>query len=595
MNRREPTTAYALAVDRGEVVAGELVKLACRRHLEDLETGHERGLWYDPAAAALALGFFELLRHSKGRWAGKPFGLQPWQQFLVGCVFGWKRADGTRRFRVAHLEVARKNGKTTLASGIGLFLLVMDGEPGAEVYTAATTKKQAALTHGESVRMRNASPALKKRVAAFRNNLSVSRTNSKYEPLAAEGDKLDGLNTHGAITDELHAWKDRLLWDVLETATGAREQPLFLVTTTAGTSRHGIWWERRQAAIAALKARSPEDAGWDDSLFSLIYTLDDQDSWEDESAWVKSNPSLGVTVQLAELREKAKQAKELPGKQNAFRRLRLNVPTEQVSRWLDVSVWDEGARPVDAEALRGRPCWAGLDLARVKDLSALVLLFPPREEGERWQCLCWFWCPEEDIQARASRDHVPYGIWARQGHLTPTPGNFTDFGRIGAEIVRLCGIYDVREVAYDRTFAGELVQTLTDEGIAMVEFGQGFLSMAGPTGELERLVTGRQLSHGGHPILRWNAANVAVKMDPAGNLKPDRQKSGEKIDGIVALTMALGRAMLADHTPSVYETRGVMTLGAGPLPEERPLPEKVADSPLFTWGDEPEDEEDDWE
>lgn len=586
----DPATRYALGVDRGEVVAGELVKLACARHLADLEHGHQRGLRYDPEAAQTALDFFGLLRHSKGRWAGQTFSLQPWQEFLVGSVFGWKRADGSRRFRVGHLEVARKNGKTTLAAGVGLLLLVLDGEGGAEVYTVATKRDQAKLTHEESVRMVRASHALGRRVTVVRDNLSVGATNSKYAPLTSEGDSLDGLNVHGAICDELHAWPQRLLWDVLETSTGARRQPLFLVTTTAGTGRHGIWWERRELAIKALKARGPTDAGWDDSLFGLVYTLDEADDWLDEKVWAKANPSLGVTLTLEELREKTAQAKESPGKQNPHRRLRLNVPTEQVSRWLDVAVWDEGAQAVDAGALKGRPCWGGLDLARVRDLSALVLLFPPREDGERWQLLAWFWCPQEDIESRSRRDRVPYDLWARQGFLTATPGNFTDFGAIGKKVVELAGVYDLREVAYDRTFAGELVQTLTDEGIKMVEFGQGFLSMAGPTGEFERLVVGRQLRHGGHPILRWNAQNVAVRQDPAGNLKPDKERSGERIDGITGGVMALGRAMVRDPGGSVYETRGVLTFDGEPPPAGTKAPPE-APGP-FAWNDDPDGE--DW-
>lgn len=547
------TTAYAEAVGSGKILAGELVRLACRRHLADLETGARRGLTFNPQAAQVAFDFFSFLRHSKGKWAGQAFDLQPWQQFVIGSLFGWKKADGSRRFSVGHVEVARKNGKTTLGAGIGLALFVIDGEAGAEVYTTATKKEQASLTHEESKRMVKASPALTRKVQVFKNNLSIAKTNSKFEPLSADGHKLDGLNVHGAIIDELHAWKQRLLWDVLETATGARRQPLFLITTTAGYDRHSIWWERRQAAIAALKARGPDDAGWDDSLFSYIATLDPSDDWRDETCYIKANPSLGVTVQLDELKAKRDQAVATPGKQNPFMRLRLNIPTEQVDRWLDLAQWDAGAEPIDSEILKGRTCWGGLDLARVRDLTAFVLLFPPETEGEKWKILCWFWCPEDDIRLRSERDQVPYEVWRSQGLLTATPGNTTDFTFVAAEIVRLAGLYAIREIAYDRTFAGELIQTLQNEGLEMVEFGQGFLSMAAPTAELERMVAGSLLQHGGHPIMRWNAGNVAVKQDPAGNLKPDKQRSGERIDGIVALIMATGRAMVAEPTatPSV--------------------------------------------
>lgn len=545
----DPATDYASAVCGGEILAGELVRLACERHLRDQGPGgRARGLKWKPEVAQDVFDFFEgLLKHSKGKWAGRAFTLQPWQHFALGSLFGWFK-DKVRRFTIGHVEVARKNGKTTLASGVGLKLLVVDGEPGAEVYTAATKKDQARITHEESVRMVKASPDLAESVRVFKSNLSVEATDSKYEPLTAEGDSLDGLNVHGAILDELHAWKQRLLWDVLETATGARRQPLFLVTTTAGVGRGGIWWERREAAIRALKARGPEDAGFDDSLFALIYTLDDGDDWTDEKNWVKANPSLGVTVRVEELREKCRQARETPGKQNPFKRLRLNVPTEQVDRWLDLAVWDEGADATDPESLKGRPCWGGLDLAKVKDLSALALLFPPQEEGEKWKLLTWFWVPEEDVGVRSKRDRVDYDRWAAGGRVVATPGNTTDFRFIQAEISRLCQVYDVRRIAFDRMFAGPLVNDLTDEGVPMLEFGQGFLSMAQPTAEFERLVVGRQLQHDGHPVMRWCVGNVAVRQDPAGNLKPDKGKSTERIDGVVAAVMALGAAMADTET-----------------------------------------------
>jgi phage terminase large subunit-like protein len=535
----------------GEVVTGKLVRAACERHLRDLEDGGKRGLHYDEDAAALAFEFFDLLTHSKGKWAGEAFVLEPWQKFVVGSLWGWRRGDGTRRFRVAHVEVARKNGKTTLAAGIGLLLFLVDGEAGAEVYTLATKKDQAKLAHGESVRMVRASRSLRKRVKVFKDNLCHEPSNSKYEPLGADSTTLDGLNVSGAIADELHAWKQRHLWDVVETATGAREQPLIFAITTAGMmDRNSIWWERRELAVKLLEGTPGFE---NDELFGYVATLDKGDDWRDPATWAKGNPSLGVSVKAEEIAKQVAEAARAPGKQNVVKRLRLNVPTEQVSRWLDMEVWILGGGEIDAEGLKGRECYGGLDLARVKDLSAFALLFPPAEEGEKWKLLVQFYCPEEGIMDRVRNDRVPYDRWRDQGWLTATPGNTTDFAFIAADVLAAAGRYDLRQVAFDRTFGGELINTLTNEGVPLLEWGQGFLSMAAPTAELERMLLGGELLHGGNPVLEWNAGNVTVKQDPAGNLKPDKAKSSEKIDGVVAAIMALGAAMQREPaaTPTV--------------------------------------------
>lgn len=546
----DPTTAYARDVVSGAVPAGHHVRLACRRHLEDLDRGAERGLRFDAAAAKRVFDFFSLLRHSKGRWAGAPFDLQPWQKFVVGSLFGWKKSDGTRRFGVGHVEVGRKNGKTTLASGIGLALLVLDGEAGAEVYTCATKKDQAKLAHEESKRMVGATAGLKQRLVVYKDNINHPGSGSKYEPLSADGHKLDGLNASGAIMDELHAWKNRLLWDVMETSTGARDQPLFFVTTTAGYDRHGIWWERRELALKVLSGLVS-----DDSLFAYVATLDAEDDWKDPAVWVKGNPSLGVTVRVEELAKRCEEAQATPGKQNAFKRLRLNVPTDQAELWLDLDRWDRcrGDEPLDEAGLRGRPCFAGLDLSATTDLSALALLFPPSEEGERWKLLVRFWLPGDDLQQRCERDNVSYDVWADQGLVTLTAGNVIDYDVIEAQIKRDAETFELRELAFDRYFANQLVLRLMDEGLEVVAFGQGFASMAGPTKEFEALVAAGNLDHGGNPVLRWQAGNAAVRQDPAGNRKPDKKASNRRIDGLVATLMALGRAMLA--SPEQAEAR----------------------------------------
>lgn len=574
-----PVTAYARAVTGGRVVAGRLVKLACARHLEDLKTGKSRGLSWDRTAALHAIEFFTHLRHSTGEWAGQPFVLQPWQAFVVGAVFGWKRADGLRRFRTAYVEVARKNGKSALLAGIALYALIADGEPGAHVYAAATTRDQARIVFGEAERMVAASPALSSRVTKTVNNLAVLPTASWFRPLSADASKMDGLNVHLAAVDEVHEHPGPEIIQKLNTATGARRQPLIVEITTAGYDRHSVCRQHHEFSVKALEGTVPHEtaASW----FAYIATIDEGDDWTDADVWVKANPSLGVTVKPDDLKRQIDEAREMPAQQNAIRRLRLNEWTEQVTRWLDMEVWAEGG-PADGtdwqdirtglddleQKLLGRECYGGLDLARVNDLSALVLLFPPTRDtslgdlAEKWIALPRFWVPEDDILRRGKRDRVPYATWRDQGFLDATPGNATDFAFIEAEIIALAGRYDLRELSYDRTFAGEIVQHLQDEGINLVQFGQGFLSMAAPTAELERLSVSRLLWHGGHPVLRWNASNVAVRHDPAGNIKPDKERSSERIDGIVAICNALGRALLRDANAgrSVYDSRSILVL-----------------------------------
>lgn len=574
-----PVTAYARAVVGGRIVAGRLVRLACERHLADLKVGVKRGLVWDGAAARHAIDFFGHLRHSTGEWAGEPFVLQGWQQFVVGSLYGWKRKDGLRRFRTAYVEVARKNGKSVLLAGTALYALIADGEPGAHVYSAATTRDQARIVFGEAERMVAASSALQSRITRTVNNLAVLPTSSWFRPLSADASKMDGLNIHFAAVDEVHEHPGPEIIQKLNTATGARRQPLIFEITTAGYDRHSVCRQHHEFSVKALEGTVPMESS--DSWFAYIATIDEGDDWTDEKVWVKANPSLGVTVKLDDLKRQIDEAREMPAQQNAIRRLRLNEWTEQVTRWLDMSVWEEGGLPAATDwrivkheleelegKLLGRECYGGLDLARVNDLSAFVLVFPPTLDealgklADKWIVTCRFWIPEDDIVRRVRRDRVPYDVWRDQGFLTATPGNATDFAFIEAEILELASRHDLRELSYDRTFAGEIVQHLQDEGLNLVQFGQGFLSMAAPTAELERLSVSRSLWHGGHPVLRWNASNVAVRHDPAGNIKPDKERSRERIDGIVAICNALGRALARDVNAgrSVYETRGILML-----------------------------------
>lgn len=554
---------YCDDVLNGRIPACQYVKQAVRRHLDDLEHARERGLHFDKNAAQLVIDFFGLLKHSKGEWAGQTIELEPWQQFVTWSLFGWKREDGTRRFRTAYVEVSRKNGKSTWAAGVGLYLMVADGEPGAEIYTAATKRDQARISHAEATRMVKVSPPLRKRITIHRDNLFIDGTASLFKPLGADSDTMDGLNVHGAVIDELHAHKTRDTWDVLDTATGSRRQPLIFAITTAGYNRQSICWEQHQYTEKVL-SRTIEDDTW----FGVIFTLDQDDDgelddWEDEGNWIKANPNLGVSKKWDDMRRKARKAKETPAALNAFLRKELDVWTQAEVRWISREHWDQCDAPVRGDQLAGRMCYGGLDLSSKIDITAWVLVFPPLVDGGTYQIMCRFFVPEWSMHERTRRDRVPYEAWVRQDYITATPGNVVDYDFIVAQIDEDMQRYDVQEVAFDRWGASQIQTTLQNLGGEefLVQFGQGYKSMSPPMKELEKLILSHRLAHGGNPVLTWMADNLVARRDPAGNIKPDKQKSLEKIDGMVALIMGLDRAIRHDEPGSVYDSRGLRTIG----------------------------------
>ena len=554
----DPVRDYARSVVANELVTGRLVRLAAERHLRDLEDGADRGLRFDLALAQRAIDFFPMvLRHSKGHLAGHPFHLLPWQQFVIGNIFGWLQGD-VRRFRTAFVSTARKNGKSTLEAGIGLKALIDENEPGAEIYSAATTRDQAKIVFSEAERMRSGSLALRRRITATTNNLAVLDTASWFRPLSADASKMDGLNVFVALVDEVHEHPNADVIEKLDTGMGARRQPLMYETTTAGVSRQSICFQHWDFTIKVLEQTVPQITA--DRWFGFIATCDDDDDWRDELGWMKANPSLGDLLRIEDLRSEVALAMEMPSKQNSIRRLRLNQWTQQLVRWIDMDVWAEGNEPIDPESLLGRRCFGGLDLARVNDLTSLALLFPPIHAGEKWKVLWRHWCPADDIEKRSKRDRAPYQVWSDQGHLVATEGNTTDFKFVEASIVQLAAQFDIIDIAFDRTFAGEIVRNLQDENVTMVEFGQGFLSMGPPAAEFTRKLIARELQHGNDPVASWCAGNVTVRTDPAGNEKPDKERSTERIDPIVALIMAVGRSMADDET--IYgDGRGLLVLG----------------------------------
>lgn len=565
-----PVESYARQITSGAIPACKWVRFACQRHLDDLETGHERGLRWDQKAAERAIKFFRFLKHSKGEHAGKPFVLSPDQQFEIGSIFGWKRADGTRRFREAWIEKPRKMGKTTEAAGVGLYMTLGDGEAGAECYSVATKRDQAKLSHSEAKRMVRASPDLSRRVQVLRDNISVDATNSKYEPLGADANTADGLNPHCLIQDEVHAWKGREFWDVLDTAMGARRQPLkFSITTAAyDTREETVYDEQRKYAENVLSGRYP-----DDSFFAVIWSIDEGDDWQSESSWRKANPNLSVTVGIDYLRDKYHKAKGSPASINAFKRLYMNIRTKSVDGWLPMDLWDKcGLERFDEKELLGRDCWGGLDIANSSDLAAFVLVFP-WEDGFR--LLPWFWCPSEarDTRGKALRDVL--SPWIEGGFIEATEGNEIDLNRI-EERIKVCNsLYNIRGIAYDPFNATALAQNLTrDLGIAMEKFLQNIRQYNEPCRLLESLVRQGKFWHNAHPVLTWMAGNVTIKTDGINNQMPDRKKSANKIDGIPAAIMGLSWASLSQDDVSVYETRGILTLDK----EDQPVPVMAAAS-----------------
>lgn len=513
--------------------------------------------WYDQSAADLAVRFFErLLRHTKGEWAGTGFHLQPWQAQIVRDVFGWKRPDGTRQYRRVYIEIPRKNGKSTLSAGLALLLLFADNEPGAEVYSAAADRDQAAIVFEQAKQMVQGSPALMKYAEVFKRSIWVAETMSSYKVLSADAPTKHGLNAHGIIFDELHAQPNRELWDVLTTSMGARRQPLLISITTAGYDRESICYEQHEYA-----RQIQNGVIQDDSFYAYIAAAEDDDDWTDPAVWAKANPSMGVTVREDYLRTECERARQVPAYQNTFRRLHLNQWTSQNERWLDLAAWDATAGPVDyvemEKQLAGQLAYGGLDLASTTDIAACALVFPA---GELYRVVMRFWIPQDNMRERSLRDRVPYDAWVRDGTITATPGNVIDFTRIVADIRELGKRFKLKEIAFDRWGAVQVSQELTNAGFTMVQFGQGFASMASPTKELLRLVLEGHLAHGNNPVLRWMADNMVVQQDAAGNVKPAKNKSREKIDGMVAMIMALDRALRNEARPSVYEGRGLVVI-----------------------------------
>lgn len=510
----------------------------------------EAGFWFDQDAADRAVAFFaECLTHTTGEWRGQPFVLSDWQaECIVRPLFGWKRADGTRRYRTAFIAVPRKAGKTTLAAGLALYATFADGEPGAQVVNAAADREQAALCFDVARQMVEGEGELASRADVYKRAIVVPESGSSYRVLSSDAFTKHGLNCHYIGADELHCWPGRDLWDTLVTSTGARRQPLTVVTTTAGYDKHSLCYELWDYA---RKVRDGIIS--DDAFLPVLYEAAEDEDWKSPDTWARVHPGYGITVSHDYFAAECAKAQATPAYENSFRRLLLNQWTEQDSRWLAMDAWD--ACRADLPDLTHADCWAGLDLASTTDITALVLAFP---RADKLILVPHFWIPQERIRERVRRDRVPYDVWVREGLITATDGAVTDYDRIRTDINALAERYRIKEIAFDRWNATQLASQLQGDGFAMVGFGQGFASMSGPAKEFERRIVGRELIHDGNAVLRWMVANVTVTQDPAGNIKPDKAKSTERIDGVVAACMAIGRWQVTETAaPHIYESRGL--------------------------------------
>ena len=519
---------------------------------------------FDPDKAAHVVNFFSMfLNHFKGRWAGKPFDLSSWQVSVVANMYGWVKPDGLRRFRSSLIELPRKTGKSHLAAGLCLYHLISDGEEGGEVVAAASTRDQAKIVFGIAKEFIRRDEMLSKHCKVYKNAITVEKTSSVLNAISSESGTAHGLNPSALVMDELHVWTkpdSKELYEALISGQGSRSQPLNIAITTAGTSEPTLWRDLHNYA-----KQVQDDIVVDSSFLPAMWGAEKDEPWDDPKVWRRVNPALGITVKEEFYEQECAKAKALPSYANAFRRLYLNQPTESLNRWLSMEKYDECEPRWSLEKLEGRKCFAGLDLSTTLDLTALVLVFPrSEEEGNGYDVLPFFFVPKENMHKRQRDDHVPYVDWANDNFIIPTEGDVVDYQFIVKKIEDLGSKYDIQEIAIDRWNATSVAVALeqSDGGFNVAYFGQGYRSMSAPSKELEANIMGKRFRHGGHPVLRWNCSVVASEEDAAGNIKPSKRRSNERIDGTVASVMAIGRAISStgEDNESVYEDRGLELL-----------------------------------
>ena len=554
---------YIEEVSSGEIVSCKQAKQAVARHLQLLQDAESKGYKWSEKSARYALDLFSLFKHTSGDYGGKPFGMLPWQAFVVASIFGWYKKDDNgdykRLFRKAYVEVAKKNGKTELAAGIGEILAFFDGEYGAEVYSAANKYDQAYICWNSARVMaeflRKDSPGFRSMVdihgARNNSNIFSKKLNSFFKPVGGDSKTLDGLRPHGAIIDEFHEAKDDSILRNLSSGMVNRSQPLLFIITTAGFNIQGPCYQYRKV-VSDILAGTKQD----DSTFGIIFTLDEGDDWEDESNWIKANPSIGITPTWEGLRtEYTKAINEGASAEVNFKTKNLNVWTTVSDTWVQDHKWMACASTFSESDLIGRDCYGGLDLAKTRDLTAFVLLFPPTNETEKFKSLHWFWCPEDNAKERAKKDGVPYLDWAKQGLLDLTPGDVVDYDFVFAKIMELCEKFQIRGISYDPWNATQFAIQLEEAGASFKAFTQNTKHFNEPVCWIERNVMTKNLDHGGNEIMRWMASNVTLFRDSSGLVRFDKKRSQEKIDGLVSLAMSVGDYLDRKEKQSIYNKR----------------------------------------
>lgn len=507
------------------------------------------GCWFDIHAAERVQTFFrKFLCHSSGKWAGQPFELLEWQwRDVVAPLYGWRRPDGSRRYRRGYIEIPKKNGKSTICSGLSLYHLVADGENGAQVFCAASDRIQAGIVYDEAAHMVEHSPALASRLELVRSQKRIvhQAENSVFRALSADAGRNEGLKISALIFDELHAQKNRALWDSLRWGGAAREQPLVLAITTAGWDRTSICYEQYLYGKGIIEGRT-----FDSSYFAYIAEAAESDDWNDEATWFKANPSLGHTIMLDSFRMDYLEAKQSTASENAFRRYRLNQWTEQDVRWLNLDKWAACADDYDEESLLGLPCYGGLDMAATQDICAFVLVFKMPEGNYR--TLPYFWAPEgaNGLRERINKSRISH--WFDQGYIKKHPGDEIGFASVRNDILELCRKFDVRSIAKDAWNSKQIGQDLAEEGLTIFDMSQGMAAMNAPTRELERLINTGEFRHNDNPVMNWMAGNVSVEVN-GENIRPLKKKSSDKIDGIVSAIMGVALHMAEPVSNGIQE------------------------------------------
>ena len=559
MNYKSIITKYINDTIAGREPSGKLARLRVIRHVADLETCYSRGLYFDEAAGMRVINFFKFVKHSKGSdFSGKPFVLSPWQAFDIYCIYGWKRAGGSRRFRYAYTDIARKNGKTTFAASQGLYLLMLDNEPGAEIYTVATKREQARIALDEARNIITRSTDLRKIAQVWQHAVTFEKLGSSMKALSSDANSLDGLNPHGVILDEFHAHKDDLVFNVMKSALGARTNPLMLLLTTAGFNRNSPCYAYRDVAIKVLNGVLVQD-----DLYASIHTLDDEAEFDNPESWVKSNPNLNISVKPEYLHDEFNSAKNNPNQLYNFLTKNLNLWTDSAKNWIPFEYITNSNHGIDD--LDGAKCYGALDLASTGDTTAFAMLFELPDGRFTYRVI--FWMPEMNVEERVKKKGINYDTWIRQGYVRITPGNVTDYDFIRADINALASRYKIIKIAFDRWNSSQLVINLMDDGLTMLPFGQGYGSMSAPTKEFERDMLTGKANLEGNPVMTWQLSNVMIARDPAGNIKIDKEKSSEKVDGPVACVMSRGAWIIdnanKDTKPDInkaYANQGIRTI-----------------------------------